>query len=372
MFQMSVPAVKGYMPLCVTPRSQVCDEQGVGQWPMWKRFDSVKAIVDQYVNEPYRDFFAMPYHEVDKMKSEELFYWYTPRRNIKYLRLSQTGDDYGHYKQLLNETLAHYHFVVDRLKSEGKIDEANFLQLSLKYAGESEDSVYCGDGRVVATVWGMRPRQGYDMGSSKLESDLFPPPELHTIQYDLGGLGITQDSTRLKKSHGTRIFAHQSPQITASDGYEFIGWDRDPANAEVNSDLLFTAQYKKVPTTVLPQPKPPQKDKTPQIHHVRFLMPDGNIIKELDVEHGERILPGLVPQLPSINGVLCSAWDSDPLNDIINADRDYTAIRPTTTERPLHIVRFLTPSGDVLSQFQVEHGTQLTQAQVPPLPMVDG
>ena len=58
---MPAPSVKGYMALCVTPRSKVCDEQGIGQWPMWKRFDSIKAIVDQYVDEPYRSFFAMPY-----------------------------------------------------------------------------------------------------------------------------------------------------------------------------------------------------------------------------------------------------------------------------------------------------------------------
>lgn len=365
---MSIPAVKGYMPLCVTPRSQVCDEQGVGQWPMWKRFDSVKAIINQYVDEPYREFLAMPYHEVDKMKAEELFYWYTPRREGKYVRLSQAGDDKAHYKQLLDETLAHYGSVVDRLKKEGIVDEASFLELSLKYAGDSEDSVYCGNNRVVATVWGMRPRQGFDMGASKLEADLFPPTELHTVRFELGNIGDTDNPTVLKKSHGTKIFPHQIPQVRANKGHEFIGWDKEPLDAEVIDDMSFVALYKQVPVKVTPlKPEEP-----PRMHQVRFLKPDGELIKQIEVEHGTKILPGLVPQLPVVGDAICSAWDGDPLNDTINDNRDYTAIGPTTEEKPLHNVRFLTPDGMVISQFQVEHNTQLVHDQIPPLPDVDG
>lgn len=365
---MPIPAVKGYIPLCVTPRSQVCDEQGVGQWPMWKRFDSVKAIVDQYIDKPYREFLAMPYHEVDQMKAEELFYWYTPRRDGNYVRLSRAGDDMAHYKQLLDETIAHYHSVVDKLKKEGMTEEANFLELSLKYAGDSEDSIYCGNNRVVATVWGMRPRQGYDMGASKLETDLFPPTELHTVRFELGGEGSTDDSIILKKSHGTKIFAHQIPQVKPNDGYEFIGWDREPLDVEVIDDLVFVARYKKIPVKVIP-PKP---EMPPQMHQVRFLKPDGELIKQIEVEHGTKILPGLVPQLPMVDNVICSAWDGDPLNDTISDNRDYTAIGPATEEKPLHNVRFLTPEGKVISQFQVEYNTRLVQAQIPPLPEVDG
>lgn len=329
---MSVPAVKGYMPLCVTPRSQVCDEQGVGQWPMWQRFDSVKGIIDQYVDEPYRDFLARPELDVDRQKGEEFFFWYTPHSNDVFVQLSRSGDDYDYYKELLNKTLAHYHSVVEKLKNEGKAEEANFLQLSLKYAGTSEDSVYCGNNRVVTTVWGMRPRQGYNIGDSVVMSDLFPPTEVHTVQYELGEHGSTEDSTVLKKSHGTKIQAHQIPQVTANEGYVFTGWNPNPLHAEVIGDLFFTAQYNQIPTAVAPKPAaevPPQK------HHVRFLVPGGQVIKEMNIEHGNKILPGYIPQLPVVNGILCSAWDGDPLNDIINADRDYKAIAPNTQAEPL-------------------------------------
>lgn len=363
---MPIPAVKGYMPLCVTPRSQVCDEQGVGQWPMWQRFDSVKAIVDQYVDEPYRDFLAFPYHEVDKMKSEEVFYWYTPRCEASFSRLSKSGDDHIYYKRLLDETLSHYHSVVDRLKSEGKSEEANFLQLSLKYAGESEDSVYCGNGHVVATVWGMRPRLGYQVGESIIEKELFPPAEMHSVKYDIGEHGTTGNPVLLKKSHGSSIFAEQVPRVSAVDGYEFTGWDRNPVGAIVNGDLLFTASYSKI----LEKPKIPTETRIN--HHVRFISPEGKIVKELDVEHGRKILNTAIPSLPAVNGVVCPAWDGDPLNDTVMADRDYHAISPAKLDVLLHTVRFLNSNGDVLCKFDVEHGARLTQAQVPPLPVIDG
>ncbi len=369
---MPAPAVKGYMALCVTPRSQVCDEQGVGQWPMWKRFDSIKAIVDQYIDKPYRDFLARPEFDEDKQKPEEYFYWYTPRTDTVFSRLSCSGDDQNYYRKVLDETLKQYHSAVEQLKNEGKIEEANFLQLSLKYAGDSEDNVYCGDGRVVATVWGMRPRQGHDIHDSKLEADLFPPVELHTVQYELGDQGSTNSQTIIRKSHGTKIYEHQVPLVTASDGYEFMGWNHNPIGAVVNDDLLFVAQYRKVQQEVKKEPDQQKTDDSPVLHHVRFLMPDGQIIKELDVEHNKQILPGYIPQLPVIDGVQCIEWNGDPLNEVITSDKDYKAITPVKKEIPLHTVRFLNPNGDVLSKFQVEDGTLLTQSQIPPLPVVDG
>ncbi len=369
---MLTPSVKGYMPLCVTPRSLVCDEQGIGDWPMWKRFDSVKGIVDQYIDEPYRDFLARPEYDVDKQKPEEYFYWFTPRSENTFTRLSHSGDDHDYYKDLLDKTISHYHSVIEKLKHEGKVEEANFLQLSMKYAGDSEDNVYCGNGRVVAAVWGMKPRAGHDMGDSKLVTDLFPPKELHTVQFNLDSHGATENPTILKKGHGTKIFAHQIPQVTAVGDYTFVGWDRSPLGVEVNGDLIFTAQYIQKPKEETPKDNSPKGKTPPQTNHVRFLSPDGEVIKELDVKHGKRILPGDVPQLPAVNGILCSAWDGDPLNDIIDSDRDFKAIPPESPEKKMHTVRFLDPDGNVLSQFQVEHDTQLTSDQVPPLPVIDG
>lgn len=383
---MPAPSVKGYMPLCVTPRSRVCDEQGIGQWPMWKRFDSIKGIVDKYIDEPYRNFLALPYHDIDKLKAEELFYWYTPRCDTAYTLMSRSGDDYSYYKQLLDETIAHYQSVVKKLKHEGKTEDAIFLELSLKYAGDSEDNIYCGDGRVVATVWGMRPRQEQKVLESKISTELVPEVETHTVRYNLGTLGTTNSPTTLKKSHGSKIFANQVPKITVKDGYQFTGWDHSPVGTEVTENLTFSAEYREIPKEQDPpadsrqEKQPEEKPATGQQadikstpkHHVRFLSPDNLIIKEVDVEHGKRIMPGDVPQLPAVDNVLCPSWDSDPLNEVIDADCDFKAIRPKTPEKPMHTVRFLTPDNQVMSQAQVEHGTALSPALIPPLPVTNG
>ena len=384
---MSAPAVKGYMPLCVTPRSRVCDEQGVGQWPMWKRYDRIQGIVNQYVDEPYRNFLSLPYHEIDKLKAEELFYWYTPRCDTQYTRMSRTGDDHDYYMGIFEETLTHYQSIVAKLKSIGKAEEANFLDLSLKYVGESDENVYCGDGRVIATVWGMRPRNGENNGGAILFTELVPEVEIHTVRYELGSMGSTTNPTVLKKSHGTKIYAHQVPSVVVKEGFEWIGWDHNPVNAVVSNNLLFTALYRELPKEKTLDDVPPEADTTEENNtktekqtndeptqkcHIRFLTPDNLIIKDLDVEYGKRILPGNVPQLPLVEGVSCPSWDGDPFNDIIDADRDYKAVSPQKPEKQTHSVRFLTPDGKVISQAQVEHGSSLSSSLIPPLPVVKG
>lgn len=374
---MAAPSVKGYMPLCVTPRSQVCDEQGIGQWPMWKRYDSIKGIVNQNIDEPYRNFLAMPYHEVDKLKAEELFYWFTPRCETIYTRLSRMGDDHDYYREILAQTLKHYESIVDKLKKNGKLEESNFLQLSLKYAGKSEDNVYCGDGHVVATVWGMCPRQESGHSASKISTELLPDVEMHTVRFELGNLGTADRPTVLKKSHGSKVLAKQVPQVSVKTGYECIGWDRNPVEVEVLNDLTFTALYKEQTSSEKNGGEEGSgkgnSDSGNGInkYHVRFLNPDSLVIKEVDVEQGTHIMPGDVPQLPIVDGVVCPAWDGDPFNDVIRANRDYKAVLPQK-EKHTHIVRFLSPDSRVISQAQVEHGTSVPLSMIPPLPVMDG
>lgn len=393
---MPAPSVKGYMPLCVTPRSLVCDEQGVGQWPMWKRFDSIKAIVDRYIETPYRNFLAMPVHDVDKLKAEELFYWYTPRDNTAYCRLSRMADDSEHYKAILSKTLKHYNDVIVSLKNSGKNEEASFLELSLKYAGQWDNNVYCGNDHVVATVWGMRPRENNNISGSTLVTELIPELEMYTVQFDLGMHGTSESPTSLKKRAGSKVTPKQVPQVKAKNGFVFSGWDKEPGGAEVNSDLVFMAQYREQPKTVA-QSNTNADDKKDtghstavgsskdsetttsdnvstanNTHHVRFLGPDGATIKELDVDHGCQVQPGQVPQLPVVNGVVCPSWDKNPLSEVVNADCDFKAVAPRAAAKESHTVRFLAPDGAFLSQTSVVHGETLKAMQVPPLPVFEG
>lgn len=379
------------MPLSVTPVLKVCDIQSTTDWPMWRIYNDVKNIINKNINVPYRDFLAMPVHEGDSL-DDGFFYWYTPISKVAFNRLSKMGDDYGHYKAILEKTLNHYNEVIKKLEKEGKADDAEYLRLSLKYAGEWEDYVFCGEDRVVATLWGMRPRPGVEFTEAVIEGEIRPNKGLHTVKFDLKGHGNTQGELVLRKMEGSRIHPDQVPSVTASEGYEFIGWQPDPSDAEVKSDSVYEAQYRELPKPkeppVVSDEKPPvspvkthpetpsSKDEAPVKHRVRFLTPDGKVIKELEVIHGEKILPGLIPQLPVFEGVLCTEWDGNPLRDVIDNDIDYTAILPkifvpdSSIER--HRIRFLMPDGKLLVETEVLHGHRLSSEQIPQLPVING
>lgn len=68
-------------------------------------------------------------------------------------------------------------------------------------------------------------------------------------------------------------------------------------------------------------PPPPVK-----LHRVRFLAPDGSMLIETWCNHGQHLFKHQIPHLPTFNGKVCSSWDGNPNNDIINADKDYRAI----------------------------------------------
>lgn len=357
---MPTPTVIGYMPLCVTPRSRICDEQGVGQWPNWKRYDNIRAIVEQNIDEPYRNLLALPFSEVDQLKGEELIYWYTPLCNYSFCRLDQMGDDYDYYKELLSKSINHYRSVVEKLKSNGRTDDANFLELSLKYVGEYENNVYCSGEQVVVTVWGMRPLESNSARGATLFTELIPAAATHSVRFDLGTLGTSNSPLLLKKKFGTKILQRQVPNVEAEEGFVFTGWDREPVGAQVTGDLIFSAQY----TEQLSDPGNNNVQ-----HLIRFLNPDGSVIKEFKVFHNCKIKPDDIPQLPVINGVVCPSWDGIPLNETITADRDYRAVHPENHGSTKHTVRFLLPDGRLLVQTEVEHGTTLSTSQIPKLPV---
>lgn len=379
---MSAPVVIGYMPLCVTPRSKVCDEQGIN-WPMWQLYADVMAIVEQYVDQRYRKFLAMPVYEDDPMQNEERFYWFTPSSNNPYRRLSQMGDEHDHYKAVLKETLDHYQKVMEQLEREGRTEDAEYLRLSLKYAGDCEELVYCGDEHVVATLWGMRPRTGRDVDPAVVSKDIGVMEKLCSVKFDFAGHG---DQIEMKIMQGSKISAAQVPSPVEVDGYDFVGWDSEPEGAEVKDDMMFTAQYRELsshedekPLVYPPVDSPvdsPVDPPMPITHRVRFLMPDGIVIRELAVNHNEMIPPGQIPQLPFYDATPCPAWDSDPLRDVINRDIDYKALLPQAPPPPppieKHKVRFLMPDGVVISEIMVPHGGQILPDQVPSLPVING
>lgn len=77
--------------------------------------------------------------------------------------------------------------------------------------------------------------------------------------------------------------------------------------------------------TLAPPPPPPIKK-----HKIRFLAPDGSVLKETWVINGQRLSMDQIPTLPVVNGMACQSWDKDPANETILADREYRAVAPSS------------------------------------------
>ena len=68
-------AIIGKIVLCSTSRSKVCDEQGIGKYPLWTKYLSLESIVAQHIPEQYRSFFSQPQSVKDS--GEEEIFWHT-------------------------------------------------------------------------------------------------------------------------------------------------------------------------------------------------------------------------------------------------------------------------------------------------------
>ena len=110
---MAEHALYGKKKLCYTKVTDFTDFQGIGQDPLYKRYDSVYSVIGKHVPEEYRDFLAQPvYSDIDDQIS-----WYSREWNEepeKFSDLSQTDKDY--YLSIKEKTLKAYNDVIATLK----------------------------------------------------------------------------------------------------------------------------------------------------------------------------------------------------------------------------------------------------------------
>ena len=75
--------------------------------------------------------------------------------------------------------------------------------------------------------------------------------------------------------------------------------------------------------TLTPPPPPIKK------HKIRFLAPDGSLLKEIWVIDGQKIPIKQIPTLPIVNGRACISWDKSIEYNNIYFDKDYQALPPS-------------------------------------------
>lgn len=109
------------------------------------------------------------------------------------------------------------------------------------------------------------------------------------------------------------------PDIQALFIKAFSSRTEERPNAEEWGKTIH-AEIKKVGTLL---PPPPIKK-----HKIRFLAPDGRVLKETWVINGQKLSMSQIPKLPVINGIACISWDKNPASEIVYANNDYRAIFP--------------------------------------------
>lgn len=70
---------------------------------------------------------------------------------------------------------------------------------------------------------------------------------IHTCSFDAGEHGDLKGESFITKNTGSPIINSDIPLIKPHKGYKFIGWNIDPLSAEINDDIVFTAQYETKP-----------------------------------------------------------------------------------------------------------------------------
>lgn len=275
-----MPKVRGKVQLCTCDKYETCFKsfQGIEgtNYSLFDRYSDIENVVNRNIDEKYRHFLAQP--EID---GDTVFWFSTPYRDEAPRRLTDLPDEERQkYEQIKNDTLNHYHNVVQSLKQQGENSEAECLEKAIKYV--NDDFIYCYDGKTVLGIWGMQLRENIreSLGvivknatfkpprpqepSEPEPSAANPPPEPNEektektdikdepekrfdVRFNAGRHGGLNGQSQYFKSAGDTVKAGEVPEVVPDEGYRFVGWDKEPINHIVAGDVEFTALYEEIP-----------------------------------------------------------------------------------------------------------------------------
>lgn len=309
--------------ICFTEVGDFTDFQGVGSDPLYKRFESVNAVLRTSIDNRYKGFLAQPLFKAD----EDIIEWYVDEWNEHPRRLTDlTGEERTRYERIKEETVQHYRNAVQKLENE----DLQILGGALKYI--PDETIFCYDNKVSLVAWGMRydTNKHSDVGSLMYAIPSQPQaPTYHQVRFSPGALGTLSGEGIYNLQEGETLTAEMIPGVTATEGYNFIGWDSEPVGHTVNGDMLFTAQYEPVQVTPPPVENPKEEEKEPQeFHNVQFMPGEyGNLegTTNFSVPAGTMITAGMLPKVKSRRGYKFVGWDVDPLASAVNKDVVFTA-----------------------------------------------
>lgn len=336
--------------LCFTKLDDFTSFQGIGNDPLYRRFDSVFSVVSSHIPEQYIDFLAHPMYDDNRdCITWYLREWEEEPRMLKDLE----GEERAHYHKIFDETIGVYENVRTSLPAS---EDKAILTGALKYI--RDEFVFCYDNKVSLIAWGMTPEDDkhkviggiiHDLNRDKLFNIVFLP----------GENGVLPDviSSRKKKKYGMRLTAADLPKVEAKSGFSFREWSPNPLGMKVERDMEFTALY----DIIIDRPAP-ESDKV----NVTFVGGQGyRLVGEtsFDVEKGTVLASNQIPEVEVEDGYTFKGWEGN-LNEALNRD---TIFKPILDKDEVNC-KFVAGEHGVIngvSDFNVPLGTTFNNADIP-------
>lgn len=304
----------GKQKLCYTDVSDFTDFQGVGQDPMYKRFDSVFSVVARAVPKDYQHFLATP----DYCDNDDKIHWYIENWSDYPKRLKELSEEeYKKYKSILDDTVKIYRSAIDKLDGED-------LRIMAGAIGHiEEDCVFCCDDKVYIVAWGMK----FDNRKHELIGEIFHEFKRiskHKILFEEGEHGsIEPISKSLYKVDGETICDADIPEVEVAEGWKFVTWEPSPIGLVVKSDMTFVAQYS--------ENKP---DEPPIILEEQFFDcffdagQCGNIegASNIRKKEGSYLSVDEIPIIKPNKGYEFAGWNISPDSCLIDGNKKFTAL----------------------------------------------
>ncbi len=282
----------GMKKLCYTEVTDFTEFEGIGRDPMYKRFDSVYSIVEEYIEPEYRDFLAHPQYNTD----EDQIWWYVrewveiPRL---YNKLSEAEKE--NYTRIKDNTIAVYKKVLKKMPLEDK----HILTAALRFI--DDDFIYCYDNKVVLIAWGMRPVSSKHIikGFVVHEGD----QNSHKLYFKAGEHGNLADKLLfvITRPEGSILSYIDLPKVVANDGYVFGGWEPNPVGVKVNKSMTFRALYEELPVEKV------------ELVNVNFVADEGGCLEgetNLTIAKGASLDPTQIPGVTPKSGYVFDGWDT--------------------------------------------------------------
>ena len=328
--------------LCYTEVTDFTDIQGIGQDPLYKRFNSVYPVIEKNIAPQYRDFLAHPIYTDD-----DQIYWFVNEWKEMPTAYHNLPDfEKAKYSTIKEKTIAEYKQVQKLLSGEDKL----ILTSAIKYL--DEDFMFCYDDKVVVVAWGMMPDPTKHIVKGSIIHDLKIQTN-YKVCFNPGDHGkIDKIYSVVSKTHGSTLTSSELPVVFPEPGYTFKGWTPNPLDIKIDQHMTFTAVYDAVPEDVFVNVR-----FEPGIH--------GRLGGQLSykIKKGSIISPSTIPHVVPETGYVFTNWDREfniPIEEDTVFTAEYDVDRVVCT-----FVAGEEGTIDGVESYEVAYGTTLEGSYVP-------